>query len=183
MHHYKRSVYQIKLKNKAMGQGEVGGGHQNKYHVDGIIHPDGKRGTKNLTFRKKLNVPVSRDDRQSWTSGTPVSWEDFNGKRLPDDHKLELSTKEIQTADGRYKVNMLASEEKGSLTFHPLVQCYNQIMADLLSAGLRGHLEDLDNPSTAMQLWMLLEKVYLQGAQQRIKDSMDEIRDVKAKLV
>lgn len=166
-----------------MGQGEVGGGHQNKYHIDGIIHPDGERGTKNLIFKKDLNAPVSRDDRQCWTSGTPVSWEDFNGKQIPDDHKLELSTKEIETEDGQYKVRMLASTENGTLTFHPLVQCYNQIMADLLQSGLRGDLEDLDEPSTALEIWMILEKVYLEGAQERIKEAMASVMGVKAKVV
>lgn len=166
-----------------MGQGEVGGGHQNKYHVDGIIHPDGERGTMNLTFRKDKKEPASRDDRQCWTSGTPVSWDDFKGKEFSDNHKLELNTRELETEDGQYKLRMLASTEKGTLTFHPLVQCYNQIMADLLKSGLRGHLEDLDNPDKALQLWMLLDKVYLQGAQQRIKESMDEISGVKARVV
>lgn len=166
-----------------MGQGEVGGGHQNEFRAVGIIHPDGHRGTENLTFKKSETAPADRDDRQCWTSGTPVQWKDgnFQDHEIPDNVDLHLASEVIEAEDGK-EINMLASMENGKLTYHPLVQCYNQIMADLLKSGLRDHLSDLQNPTKALQLWKFLEEAYLKNAPDRIKGNRASILKMKARI-
>jgi len=159
-----------------MAEGKVGSGHQNRYLPKGNIELPEER---QVEFEKgEREVPISRDEAPCWSAGTPVKWDDSMSQPL-DGRKIEVSKKPVKKMNGQTVDILVSTGDDGRDEFHPLIQLYNQIMADIFNHGMGEDLDNLRDQKSAGRLWEYLERRYLKRPTEDFLDFLESAHNAQ----